>query len=73
MRRQISRTVLGLSVVAAAVLAVVGLGYAPARDALASTYPRPLAVTGDVRAIVNAAPRPSHDEDLPTAVIVLAS
>lgn len=73
MKRQMSRIGIGLWIVIAALVAVTAVGFASAKDALASTYPDPMTLTGDVRAVVDAAPRPRHDTNLPTAVIVLAS
>ncbi len=72
-RRILSRIGTGLWVVALALLAMVGAGVAPAMDAVADTYPEPVDMTGEVRSVVEATPRPRHDAGLPTAVFALGS
>ncbi len=72
MKRQILRILIGFSIVLAAVAAVVLVGFAPAKESADAVYPDRMDVTGGVRAAVDAAARPRHDESLPTAVVVLA-
>ncbi|HEY9410124.1 MAG TPA: DJ-1/PfpI family protein [Jiangellaceae bacterium] len=73
MKRWFSRIGTGLWIVVAALAAVVGAGLTSAVDALGSVYPEQLATTEAVRASVAAAPRPQHDEQLPTAVVLLSA
>ena len=73
MKRQMLRILIGFSIVLAAVAAVVLVGFAPTQESAAAIYPDRMDVTSDVRASVGAAPRPRHVEDLPTAVVVMAS
>ncbi len=73
MKRQSPRILIGFSIVLAAVAAMGLVGVGPTKDSVAAVYPDRMDVTSDVRAVVDAAPRPRHDEDLPTAVIVMAS
>ena len=73
MKRQMSRIGVGLGIVLTALVAVTAVGFVPAKSALAAIYPDPMTVTRDLRAVVDAAPRPQHDPTLPTAVIVLAN
>ena len=73
MKRQMLRILIGFAIVLAALAAMVLVGFAPTNESAAAVYPDRMDVTSDVRAAVDAAPRPRHDEDLPTAVIVMAS
>lgn len=73
MKRWFSRIGIGLWIVVAALAAVVGAGMTSAVDALGSVYPEQLATTAAVRASVAAAPRPQHDDQLPTAVVLLSA
>jgi transcriptional regulator GlxA family with amidase domain len=73
MKRQMLRILIGLSIVLAALAAMVLVGFGPTKESAAAVYPDRMDVTSDVRAAVDAAPRPRHDEDLPTAVVVMAS
>ena len=73
MKRQMLRILIGFSIVLAAVAAMVLVGFAPTKESASAVYRDRMDVTSDVRAAVDAAPRPRHDEDLPTAVIVMAS
>ena len=73
MKRQLLRILIGFSIVLAAVAAMVLVGVGPTKDSVAAVYPDRMDDNADVRSVVDAAPRPRHDEDLPTAVVVMAS
>jgi putative intracellular protease/amidase len=73
MRKMLFGVLAGVLVFVVSIAAMVAAAWFPAGGAIASVYPDPVSMTNAARAAVEAAPRPAHDRDLPTAVVAIGS